>query len=185
MTNTQTVKLWLSNTESLYHATLDVVRSHSDRYDQAIELRVFVENHCDDYCIGGTLAHDLMNSALQGVDWYELVDAFTEDVEDEDPIHAETEVVSNLVRKLTDDGCLIEVAQEGEVPEDPMTDIHSVVLAQLMHCDADYLYVYDGDKQPLGFIRLIYGQSEESPLEVISDYTASDYLNSVIRHIDN
>ena len=184
MTNTQQVRLWLSNEECMYREALRRVNRHANLYDAATDLQHWVEGECLMACRSGTLASDLLQSALQDVHWDQVAESFLPE-EPDDPIDQESEVVSNLVRKLTDDGCLLEVAQEGEVPEDPMSDIHSVVLAQLMHCDTDYLYVYDGDKQPLGFIRLIYGQSEESPMEVISDYTASDYINGVIRHIDN
>lgn len=168
----------------MYREALRRVNRHANLYDAATDLQHWVEGECLMACRSGTLASDLLQSALQDVHWDQVAESFLPE-EPENPIGQESEVVSNLVRKLTDDGCLLEVAQEGEVPEDPMSDIHSVVLAQMAHCDTDYLYVYDGDKQPLGFIRLIYGQSEESPMEVISDYTASDYINGVIRHIDN
>lgn len=182
MNTTQQTQLWLTNTEGYYSDILDIINRHATTYDAAKEIKHYVSTLVYGDTIAVTLASDLVGHALDSVDWYALACHFTASVEP-DAKRLESEVVSKLVRKLVDDGCLIEVAQEGEAPEDPMSDIHSVVVDQLAHCDMDFLYVYSGDRQPLGFFSLIYGQSEDDPIEVISDYSSTDYFHSVVRYV--
>lgn len=184
MNTTQQTQLWLTNTEGYYSDILDIINRHATTYDAAKEIEHYVSTLVYGDTIAVTLASDLVGHALESVDWYTLACNLTASVEP-DTQRSESEVVSQLVRKLIDDGCLIEVAQEGEAPEDPMSDMYPVVMNQLFNCDMDFLYVYSGDRQPLGFFSLIYGQSEEDPVEVIADYTSTDYFRSVVRYVSH
>ena len=84
------VNLWLSNDEGLYNSTLDLARDSQDpllahtrigsiRNDLADALKTWVR---DDLApdLGATFAADLLGYALDEVDWYEIADAWLEQV---------------------------------------------------------------------------------------------------------
>ena len=81
------VNLWLSNDEQLYHEALSRVGMiHDDedntyRSEVADELKTWVTDELAPD-LGATFAADLLGYALDGVDWYEVADAWIEQVTD-------------------------------------------------------------------------------------------------------
>jgi|SRR5579859_4299671 len=89
---TWAVNLWLSNDEGLYNATRELVsdvaehyagpyfeRKDVPRHEIADALKTWVRDELAPD-LGATFAADLLGYALDGVDWYEIAEAWLEDV---------------------------------------------------------------------------------------------------------
>lgn len=76
MTNTRQVRLWLANEEWMYREATRRVNRHENIYDAAKDLQHWVEGECLMVCMSGTLASDLLVSALQDVAWDVVAESF-------------------------------------------------------------------------------------------------------------
>ena len=81
---TWNVNLWLSNDEGLYHQTVAMVsetRDHAKlvRVETADMLKSFVRDELAPE-LGASFAADLLGFALDQVDWFEIADAWLEDL---------------------------------------------------------------------------------------------------------
>lgn len=77
---TWTVNLWLTNEQGTDAEARYIARNRPTRYDSAQDLREFVEQMVLGDEAEASLATDLVTSALGAVDWYEIVDAYREDM---------------------------------------------------------------------------------------------------------
>jgi hypothetical protein len=75
---TWNVHLWLGNDEGSYHHVRELARGCDQLHEAATAVREYVEN-MNPLQDSATLYSDLMNSALQSVDWHEIAEAFREE----------------------------------------------------------------------------------------------------------
>jgi hypothetical protein len=82
---TWAVALWLNNEEGSYRYWREQAREWCDYEDTTIHLVEQLKEELNEAApeLGTTLYADLMNSALERVDWYEIAESFLEDVDDE------------------------------------------------------------------------------------------------------
>lgn len=88
---TWAVNLWLSNDEGSYNTLIETVRGHTED-DAAVAVREWVED-MNPLADDASLFSDLLTTALQGVNWREIVRAVREDndLDEEDEDDSEDE----------------------------------------------------------------------------------------------
>jgi hypothetical protein len=74
--------LWINNDEYYQSMAHNIVKQYGDTRQAEEALRDFVEAGSPD--LGGTMYGDMLNAALQEIDYRELVSTFAEDIEEED-----------------------------------------------------------------------------------------------------
>ena len=70
---TWAVNLWMNNDEGLYRWFMDVLRKHEDDYQAAKELKDFVEENNPLLDGPASMYQDIMQSALDDVDYVQIV----------------------------------------------------------------------------------------------------------------
>jgi hypothetical protein len=81
-TNYQTwlVKLWFDNDASMEDFVRELIAVGNDTYDLSISLKNYVEENKPEH-VG--LYADLLNAALAEVNWYEIAEAYMEELKDD------------------------------------------------------------------------------------------------------
>lgn len=67
------VNLWLTNDEVSYSLLTDAFRHHGSTYDKAERLEASVRERQQELELEASLWSDLLGTALNRVNWYELV----------------------------------------------------------------------------------------------------------------
>jgi len=70
---TWAVGLWLNNDEGLYRYMIDVLRKNADDYTAAKEIKNFIEENNPLLDGPASMYQDIMQSALDDVDYSEIV----------------------------------------------------------------------------------------------------------------
>jgi hypothetical protein len=78
---TWVTKLWIDNDQGAQEYAYEIARRETDRTDTANALKAWIEEETP--TVTGLFA-DLLSTALGKVDWYEIADAYLEEVADED-----------------------------------------------------------------------------------------------------
>ena len=85
-------------------------------------------------------------------------------------------VVRGIVNRALDKGYLLTVFDGEEFPLLHSDDADEV-LAELGHCDEEWLYVENGDRKKIGTIWLVYGND---PDEVVCDCTDKPEILEIV-----
>ena len=85
-------------------------------------------------------------------------------------------VVRGIVNRALDKGYLLTVFDGEEFPLLHSDDADEV-MAELGHCDEEWLYVENGDRKKIGTIFLVYGND---PDEVVCDCTDKPEILEIV-----
>ena len=85
-------------------------------------------------------------------------------------------VVRGIVNRALDKGYLLTVFDGEEFPVLHSDDADEV-MAELMHCDEEWLYVENADRKKIGVIFLVYGND---PDEVVCDCTDKPEILEIV-----
>lgn len=81
---TWALSLHLSNDESLYDTTNEIIRRNKDDYDAVEELESFVEDALmPDYSTLSLFAQDILQGAFDEIDFWEIVKDWREGMDEE------------------------------------------------------------------------------------------------------
>jgi len=80
---TWNVKLWLDNDQSTQEDVLDMMRRNRDTHSRVDALKGYVEE-MDPLADTASLFADLLGWAIESVNWYEIVEAYAEEIADEE-----------------------------------------------------------------------------------------------------
>jgi hypothetical protein len=85
-------------------------------------------------------------------------------------------VVKQIVGRALDKGYLLSVYDGEETPVEHSDDLEAV-MAELGHCEAEWLLVENADRKRIGSIFLVYGND---PDEVVADCTDKPEILEVV-----
>jgi hypothetical protein len=85
-------------------------------------------------------------------------------------------VVKQIVGRALDKGYLLSVFDGEEAPIQRSDDLEAV-MAELGHCDEEWLYVQNADGKQIGVIYLVYGND---PDEVVCDCTDKPEILEIV-----
>ena len=85
-------------------------------------------------------------------------------------------VVKQIVGRALDKGYLLSVFDGEEYPIRHSDDAEAV-MAELGHCDEEWLQVANADRKRIGAIFLVYGND---PDEVVCDYTDKAEIEEIV-----
>lgn len=85
-------------------------------------------------------------------------------------------IVKQIVGRALDKGYLLSVYDGEETPIQHSDDLEAV-MAELGHCDLEWLLVENADRKRIGSIFLVYGND---PDEVVADYTDKPEIVEVV-----